>query len=226
MMAAAEEARRRRLSLVSGFCWRYYNPMRETVRRIHDGLKQDTPTDIVDFLEENQKIPTRYEEKVRQGSLSENVATPLKARDRQFPALAPVALELPSIEVGHAQLKKYLADWTSKLKDRKELMGYREASQKQALIVNAEGSKQAAILAAEGCDLVFQLGDPELGRGVLTAPITGLLAQFEVLAPQLRDFRTQLRDFLAQMREPRWLGGRPVDFLHGLEQEVFHDPDD
>ncbi len=37
VMAAAEEARRRRLSLVSGFCWRYYPAMRETVRRIHDG---------------------------------------------------------------------------------------------------------------------------------------------------------------------------------------------
>jgi predicted dehydrogenase len=37
VLAAAEEARRRRLSLVAGFCWRYYNPMRETVARIHDG---------------------------------------------------------------------------------------------------------------------------------------------------------------------------------------------
>jgi predicted dehydrogenase len=37
VLAAATEARRRRLSLVAGFCWRYYNAMRETVHRIHDG---------------------------------------------------------------------------------------------------------------------------------------------------------------------------------------------
>jgi predicted dehydrogenase len=41
VLAAAEEARRRRLSLVSGFCWRYHNAMRETVRRIHDGAIGD-----------------------------------------------------------------------------------------------------------------------------------------------------------------------------------------
>jgi predicted dehydrogenase len=41
VLATAEEARRRRLSLVSGFCWRYYPAMRETVRRIHDGAIGD-----------------------------------------------------------------------------------------------------------------------------------------------------------------------------------------
>jgi predicted dehydrogenase len=41
VLAAAVEARRRRLSLVSGFCWRYYNAMRETVQRIHDGAIGD-----------------------------------------------------------------------------------------------------------------------------------------------------------------------------------------
>ncbi len=37
VIASADEARRRRLSLVSGFCWRYCRAMRETVQRIHDG---------------------------------------------------------------------------------------------------------------------------------------------------------------------------------------------
>jgi predicted dehydrogenase len=41
VLASAEEARRRRLSLVSGFCWRYYRAMRETVQRIHDGAVGD-----------------------------------------------------------------------------------------------------------------------------------------------------------------------------------------
>jgi predicted dehydrogenase len=41
VMASADEARRRRLSLVAGFCWRYYNAMRETVARIHDGAIGD-----------------------------------------------------------------------------------------------------------------------------------------------------------------------------------------
>jgi predicted dehydrogenase len=34
--ALHEVARQRRLSVVAGFCWRYFEPMRETVRRIHD----------------------------------------------------------------------------------------------------------------------------------------------------------------------------------------------
>jgi predicted dehydrogenase len=37
ILATCEEARRRRLSVVSGLCWRYDNGMRETFRRIHDG---------------------------------------------------------------------------------------------------------------------------------------------------------------------------------------------
>jgi predicted dehydrogenase len=35
--ALADVARQRRLSVVAGFCWRYYDPMRQTVARIHDG---------------------------------------------------------------------------------------------------------------------------------------------------------------------------------------------
>ena len=38
VLAACEEARRKRLAVVSGLCWRYHNGMRETFKRIHDGL--------------------------------------------------------------------------------------------------------------------------------------------------------------------------------------------
>lgn len=41
VLAAAELARQRRLSIVAGFCWRYFPAMRETVRRIHDGAIGD-----------------------------------------------------------------------------------------------------------------------------------------------------------------------------------------
>jgi predicted dehydrogenase len=37
VLAACEEARRQRLSVVSGLCWRYHNGMRQTFARIHDG---------------------------------------------------------------------------------------------------------------------------------------------------------------------------------------------
>jgi len=36
-MAAGEEARKKNLSVVSGFCWRYDDGVRETIQRIHDG---------------------------------------------------------------------------------------------------------------------------------------------------------------------------------------------
>ena len=35
---AAAEAERKKLSLVSGLCWRYAPPVRETMKRVHDGL--------------------------------------------------------------------------------------------------------------------------------------------------------------------------------------------
>jgi predicted dehydrogenase len=50
VLATAEEARRRRLSLVSGFCWRYHHGMRETVRRIHDGAIGDIVALHCDYL--------------------------------------------------------------------------------------------------------------------------------------------------------------------------------
>ena len=37
MMASAEEAKRKNLCLVSGFCWRYDLGVREAMKRIHDG---------------------------------------------------------------------------------------------------------------------------------------------------------------------------------------------
>jgi predicted dehydrogenase len=40
-MAAAEEARRKNLTLVSGLCWRYDPGVRETMKRVHDGAIGD-----------------------------------------------------------------------------------------------------------------------------------------------------------------------------------------
>jgi myo-inositol 2-dehydrogenase / D-chiro-inositol 1-dehydrogenase len=48
--ALAEVARQRRLSVVAGFCWRYFDPMRQTVRRIHDGAIGDIQTLHTNFL--------------------------------------------------------------------------------------------------------------------------------------------------------------------------------
>jgi predicted dehydrogenase len=41
VFAACEEARRKNVSLVSGLCWRYHHGMRETIRRVHDGMVGD-----------------------------------------------------------------------------------------------------------------------------------------------------------------------------------------
>jgi predicted dehydrogenase len=40
-LATAEEARKKNLSVVSGLCWRYYNPRREALKRVHDGAIGD-----------------------------------------------------------------------------------------------------------------------------------------------------------------------------------------
>jgi len=37
VLQACEEAKKKNLSLVSGLCWRYDTPMRETMQRVHDG---------------------------------------------------------------------------------------------------------------------------------------------------------------------------------------------
>ena len=83
---------------------------------------------------------------------------------------------------------------------------------------------ELTILAAKLGDFLLQLGDPLLGRSVLAAPIAGLLPEFEVLAPQLRHFGAQLGDLLAQLRQPRRLGGRPIDIPLWTQRKVFHDP--
>ncbi len=41
VIAAAEEAKKNNLALVSGFCWRYDTTMREAMKRIHDGVIGD-----------------------------------------------------------------------------------------------------------------------------------------------------------------------------------------
>src|SRR3974377_127566 len=70
---------------------------------------------------------------------------------------------------------------------------------------------ELTILAAKLGDFLFQLGDLLLGRGVLTAPIAGLVPQFEVLASQLRYVGAQFDDLLTQLGQPCRLGGRPIN---------------
>ena len=40
-LAACEEAKKKNLSVVSGLCWRYHNPRRETMKRVADGAIGD-----------------------------------------------------------------------------------------------------------------------------------------------------------------------------------------
>lgn len=44
VLAACEQAKQRKLSIVSGLCWRYHEGMRQTVRKIHDGDIGDITT--------------------------------------------------------------------------------------------------------------------------------------------------------------------------------------
>jgi predicted dehydrogenase len=41
VMQACEEAKKRDLSVVAGLCWRYHHGMRETMKRVHDGMIGD-----------------------------------------------------------------------------------------------------------------------------------------------------------------------------------------
>jgi hypothetical protein len=66
------------------FCKRY--PM--LVRRLREQLRYETPRDVVDFLADNQKIPSRYEEK-KPTTEAELERTPLKSMEEQFPLLPP-----------------------------------------------------------------------------------------------------------------------------------------
>jgi hypothetical protein len=67
------------------FCKSY--PM--VVRRLRESLRYETPRDLVDFLAENQKIPSRYEDK-KPATESDFEQSPLKAPEEQFPLLPPL----------------------------------------------------------------------------------------------------------------------------------------
>jgi predicted dehydrogenase len=41
VLATAEQAKQKGLAIVSGLCWRYYQPKRETIQRVHDGAVGD-----------------------------------------------------------------------------------------------------------------------------------------------------------------------------------------
>jgi predicted dehydrogenase len=41
VLAAAEEARKKNLSVMAGLCWRYHHGMRETFKRVHEGMIGD-----------------------------------------------------------------------------------------------------------------------------------------------------------------------------------------
>jgi predicted dehydrogenase len=41
VLAAAEEAKKKNLSVVAGLCWRYHHGMRETFKRVHEGMIGD-----------------------------------------------------------------------------------------------------------------------------------------------------------------------------------------
>ncbi|TMQ35656.1 MAG: hypothetical protein E6K70_01020 [Planctomycetota bacterium] len=58
------------------------------VRRLREVLKKNTPADILDFLEDHQKIPSRSEEK-RTASDSRGDRSELKSLDQQFPVWPP-----------------------------------------------------------------------------------------------------------------------------------------
>jgi hypothetical protein len=51
--------------------------------------------------------------------------------------LGRLVLKLPTIEEGHAKLKRYVHRWIARLRERKELMEYREEKQKKAAIGKA-----------------------------------------------------------------------------------------
>src|ERR1700736_5416863 len=58
---------------------------------------------------------------------------------------------------------------------------------------------------------------------MLAFPIAGLLAQFQVLAPQPGDFGTQFGHFLPQLRNHRCQIDGAIHGRRILDQHVFHD---
>jgi hypothetical protein len=69
------------------FCKKYPT----LVRRLREALKRETPSDVVDFLAENRKVPSRYEEPTTTPS-GERQAL-LKPPERRFPLLPPLGRE-------------------------------------------------------------------------------------------------------------------------------------
>ncbi|MDY3553319.1 Gfo/Idh/MocA family oxidoreductase [Gemmata sp. JC717] len=50
VIETARLAKQKNLSLCSGYCWRYYQPMRETVKRVHDGVIGDVSSIHITYL--------------------------------------------------------------------------------------------------------------------------------------------------------------------------------
>jgi predicted dehydrogenase len=50
VIETARLAKEKNVSLCSGYCWRYYHPMRETVKRIHDGAIGDVSAMHITYL--------------------------------------------------------------------------------------------------------------------------------------------------------------------------------
>ena len=59
VIAACDEARRKKLSVVSGLCWRYHHGVRETMKRLHDGAIGD----VVTIQETYMRSPYRLVER-------------------------------------------------------------------------------------------------------------------------------------------------------------------
>ena len=66
------------------FCRRH--PM--LIRRLREGLKKERPEDIVDFLADNRRIPSRYEDAAGNPGLQ----AVLKSPEKQFPVMPPEAV--------------------------------------------------------------------------------------------------------------------------------------
>jgi hypothetical protein len=68
--------------------------LRETPGKSLDEVLCKTPEDVVDFLEANQRLPSRFED-VPDSERSRLTATPLRAPGDRFPILPPVRLKAP-----------------------------------------------------------------------------------------------------------------------------------
>ena len=82
---------------------------------------------------------------------------------------------------------------------------------------------ELAFFTFELFDFLFQLGDALQGIAMATFPISGLLAEFEVLALETLDLGAEVRDFLAQGRyqDHQLRGG--ADRATDLYQLAIHD---